>query len=365
MTLAEKMEVAAEEAEGDEDQAAENLKKSLTPAEKQSVWSKHQTHLKHNPKEAKALKKASKNEKGVAAAKWLMQKDGKKYLTTAAKVAASQALKKAEEWQSEKAILKRWSPQANPLEKGRIPLQKEVAKPRAKDTHTCWPLKMVQWKMVIRMRRGKKKKKKMRRQRSKRLWKKSERPGTWSPPPKAIWRRLWKKPSRSWAQRAKVMLSSCSWNWRSSWKPWKKCSLRKGTLAMVWKNCWKKLRLWSSLPKMKWRNFSCLLTGPTVCLAGATAAEAAGSEDLWKKEHCRPFGKRAKATAELCEKDREVFERRQALWEKGQKQQLDFVKRTGKSLKEGRPFEKRAEATAGLCEKDREVFEKSHQRHDL
>ena len=111
MTLAEKMEVAAEEAEGDEDHAAENLKKSLTPAEKQSVWSKHQTHLKHNPKEAKALKKASKNEKRVAAAKWLMQKDGKKYLTTAAKVAASQALKKAEEWQSEKAILKRWSPQ--------------------------------------------------------------------------------------------------------------------------------------------------------------------------------------------------------------------------------------------------------------
>ena len=232
MTLAEKMEVAAEEAEGDEDQAAENLKKSLTPAEKQSVWSKHQTHLKHNPKDAKALQKASKNEKGLAAAKWLMQKDGKKYLTTAAKVAASQALKKAEEWMPEKAILKRWSPQelqahlasgrvvckedpytpgvfeyqdtqnwsrevevkrskkwetgmdhepeaealdqfahlydnealsmeldptrakANPLEKERIPLEKGVAKPRAKDTHTCWPLKMVQWKMVRRMRRG-------------------------------------------------------------------------------------------------------------------------------------------------------------------------------------------------------------------
>ena len=111
MTLAEKMEVAAGEAEGDEDQAAENLKKSLTPAEKQSVWSKHQTHLKHNPKDAKALQKASKNEKGLAAAKWLMQKDGKKHLTIAAKVAASQALKKAEEWMSEKAILKRWSPQ--------------------------------------------------------------------------------------------------------------------------------------------------------------------------------------------------------------------------------------------------------------
>ena len=111
MTLHEKMEAAAEEASGDEDQAAENLKKSMTAAEKQSVWSKHQTHLKHNPKEQKALQKASKQEKGIAAAKWLMQKDGKKYLTTAAKVAASQALKKAEQWMSERAILKRWSPE--------------------------------------------------------------------------------------------------------------------------------------------------------------------------------------------------------------------------------------------------------------
>ena len=64
----------------------------MTPAEKQSVWSKHQTYLKHNPKEQKALQKASKHEKGIAAAKRLMQKDGQKYLTTAAKVAASQAL---------------------------------------------------------------------------------------------------------------------------------------------------------------------------------------------------------------------------------------------------------------------------------
>ena len=111
MTLAEKMEVTAEEAEGDEDQAAENLKKSMTPAEKQSAWSKHQTHLKRNPKDAKALQKAGKNEKGLAGGKWLMQKDGKKFLTAAAKVAASQALKKTEEWMSEKATLKRWSPQ--------------------------------------------------------------------------------------------------------------------------------------------------------------------------------------------------------------------------------------------------------------
>ena len=35
--------------------------------------------MKHNPKDAKALQKASKNEKGIAAAKWLVQKDGKNY----------------------------------------------------------------------------------------------------------------------------------------------------------------------------------------------------------------------------------------------------------------------------------------------
>ena len=48
-----------------------------------------------------------------------------------------------------------------------------------------------------------------------------------------------------------------------------------------------------------------------------------------------------------------TFEKRNpaGLLEKGQKQLLDFVKRTGKSLKEDRPFEKRAKATAKLCEK--------------
>ena len=69
---------------------------------KQSVWSKHKTHfLKHNPNDAKAWQTASKNEKGLAAAKWLMQKDGKKY---AAKIAASQALKKLTKWTNSIAV---------------------------------------------------------------------------------------------------------------------------------------------------------------------------------------------------------------------------------------------------------------------
>ena len=55
-----------------------------------------------------------------------------------------------------------------------------------------------------------------------------------------------------------------------------------------------------------------------------------------------------------------TFEKRNiaGLLGKGQKQLLDFEKRTGKFLKGGRPFEKRSKATAGLCEKDREVFER-------
>ena len=64
MTLAEKMEVAAEEAEGDEDLAAMNLKKSMILAERQSVWSKHQTHLEHNPKMQRLCKKPAKMKRG-------------------------------------------------------------------------------------------------------------------------------------------------------------------------------------------------------------------------------------------------------------------------------------------------------------
>ena len=88
MTLHEKMEAAAEEASGDEDQAAENLKKSMTPAEKHVCVVQASNLFEAQPQRAEGFAKSQQNENGIAAAKWLMQKDGKKYLTTAAKVAA-------------------------------------------------------------------------------------------------------------------------------------------------------------------------------------------------------------------------------------------------------------------------------------
>ena len=109
MSLQEKVEAAAFEADGDPGVAASKLKANMTAKEKQSVWSKHQTWLKGNLKEAKALEKASKKEKGEAAYLWLMQQQGSQYLTCSARVTQKEALKKAENWESEKQILKKWS----------------------------------------------------------------------------------------------------------------------------------------------------------------------------------------------------------------------------------------------------------------
>ena len=109
MSLQEKVEQAASEAEGGPEAAAAKLKERMTAKEKQSVWSKHQTWLKSHPKDAKALQKASKKEKGDAASLWLMKQQGSQYLSCSARVTQQEALKKAENWESEKQILKKWS----------------------------------------------------------------------------------------------------------------------------------------------------------------------------------------------------------------------------------------------------------------
>ena len=82
MSLQEKVEAAASEADGDPEAAASNLKESMTAKEKRSVWSKHQTWLKGGKSFAKSFKK----EKGEAASLWLMQQQGSQYLTCSAKV---------------------------------------------------------------------------------------------------------------------------------------------------------------------------------------------------------------------------------------------------------------------------------------
>ena len=106
MTLQQKIQAAAEATEDPEEQAA-ILKRSLTAKEAQSVWGKHQSYLKKNPAE-KGVGEVSKKEKGLRAAAWLLQTQGKRYLHASRQVAAVETVKKNNTWESEKQMLDRF-----------------------------------------------------------------------------------------------------------------------------------------------------------------------------------------------------------------------------------------------------------------
>ena len=99
-----KVKAVAETAETEE-AAAEALQKAMTKAEKNKAWSKHNTWLGHNPEEKEALQKATKAEKGLASALFLLRKEGKKYLSVKSKVTAEENLQKTEEWETEQEML--------------------------------------------------------------------------------------------------------------------------------------------------------------------------------------------------------------------------------------------------------------------
>ena len=113
LSLDEKVKVVAESAETEEE-AASALQQSMTKAEKNRCWSKHNTHLKNHPDEKKALEKATKTEKGLASALFLLRKEGKKYLSVKSKVSAEEILQKTEEWETKKEMLQRFSDQDFP-----------------------------------------------------------------------------------------------------------------------------------------------------------------------------------------------------------------------------------------------------------
>ena len=63
---------------------------------------------------------------------------------------------------------------------------------------------------------------------------------------------------------------------------------------------------------------------------------------FWKSlQKGKSFEKRAEATAGLCEKDREVFKRRQALWEKGRSNSWTLWKGQGSLWKKAKSWAKR------------------------
>ena len=138
MSLADKIKVAAE-TEGTEEDQAEVLKASLTKAENSQVWSKHQTHLKNNPLEKGELEGLSKKEKGLKAAQWLLQTQGKKYLHVRKEVQAKEATTKRNQWVSEKKMLDNfgWDELQMHLASGRIVYREDPTTPNVwqyKDT---------------------------------------------------------------------------------------------------------------------------------------------------------------------------------------------------------------------------------------
>ena len=109
LILEEKMKMATEEAE-DEEQAAVLLKKKMTKLESSKVWSKHQTALKAGSEEAKQEFEAlSKKDKGIAACAWLLEKEGKQYLSALKKVSVGDKLTRQDKWDSELQILQKFS----------------------------------------------------------------------------------------------------------------------------------------------------------------------------------------------------------------------------------------------------------------
>ena len=109
MNLKEKVLKVTEEHENVEDAAAE-LQKKLTPAEKSRAWRKHQTHLcqKGNEDGKKTFEKGSKKETGYLTALFLMRRKAPKFCTTSASVQAESKLTYREKWMSEKEAMEKF-----------------------------------------------------------------------------------------------------------------------------------------------------------------------------------------------------------------------------------------------------------------
>ena len=93
LSLQEKMANAAEQSESPED-AAIVLYKSMTKEEKAKAWSKHQAALKKKSEEERAEHEGlAKKEKGIAAAAYILEKEGRQYMVALKKASHSETVK--------------------------------------------------------------------------------------------------------------------------------------------------------------------------------------------------------------------------------------------------------------------------------
>ena len=108
-TMQEKVKAAAEEADGDADHGALVLHQSLSKLDKSKLWAKHQASLKGNTALEKAHAQLGKKEKGIAACKWLLEKEGKQFLHASKKVTVGEDVSKLDNWETELQMLTRFT----------------------------------------------------------------------------------------------------------------------------------------------------------------------------------------------------------------------------------------------------------------
>ena len=109
MSLKDKMKAAAEGAE-DPNEAAIVLHDSMSKLEKSKAMSKHQTALKHGSKqEQAAYNDLSKKHTGIAAVAYLLEKEGKQYMTALKKVSVGEKVTKADNWETELQMLAKFT----------------------------------------------------------------------------------------------------------------------------------------------------------------------------------------------------------------------------------------------------------------
>ena len=100
LTLAEKMEKAGAEG-ADEEQCALALYNSMSKDEKAKAWSKYQVALrKRSEEEREAYQTLSKRDKGVKAAAYLLEKEGKQYMSSIQHASAKERWTHVGEWES-------------------------------------------------------------------------------------------------------------------------------------------------------------------------------------------------------------------------------------------------------------------------
>ena len=108
MKLAERIEKIAETAETP-GEAATTLKETLTKGESSNVWSAHNTFIKKNPEAKERFDQLSKRDKGLAVALYMVRSRVPKFMNISDSYSQSSTLDKREKWESETAILQRFS----------------------------------------------------------------------------------------------------------------------------------------------------------------------------------------------------------------------------------------------------------------